>query len=55
MAFPYETRRHTRNPKPRPVPYHLQKPLKEWLQQGVEEDIFERVPEDEPISGVPHW
>jgi hypothetical protein len=32
--------------KPRPVPYHLQKPLKAWLQQGVEEDIFEQVPDD---------
>ena len=36
--------------KPRPVPYHLQKPLKEWLQQGVEEDIFEQVPDDEPVT-----
>ena len=30
--------------------YHLQKPLKEWLQQGVEEDIFEQVPENEEIT-----
>ena len=29
--------------KPRPVPYHLQKPLKEWLEQGVKENIFEKV------------
>ena len=36
--------------KPRLVPYHLQKPLKDWLQQGVEEDIFEQVPENEPIT-----
>ena len=36
--------------KPRPVPYHLQKPLKEWLQQGVEDDIFKQVPENEPIT-----
>ena len=36
--------------KPRPVPYHLQKPLKEWLTQGIQEDIFEKVPENEPIT-----
>ena len=36
--------------RPRPVPYHLKRPLKEWLQQGVEEDIFEQVPEDEPVT-----
>ncbi|CAB3983822.1 Hypothetical predicted protein [Paramuricea clavata] len=36
--------------KPRPVPYHLQKSLKEWLQQGVKEDIFEQVPDDEPVT-----
>ena len=28
--------------------YHLQ-PLKEWLNQGVEEGIFEKVPDGEPI------
>ena len=26
--------------KPRPVPYHLQKPLKEWLEQEVKENIL---------------
>ena len=36
--------------KPRPVPYHLQKPLKDWLDQGVKEEIFEKVPEGEAIS-----
>ena len=36
--------------KPRPVPYHLQKPLKDWLDQGVKEDIFEKVPDGEPIT-----
>ena len=36
--------------KPRPVPYHLQKPLKEWLEQGVKEQIFEKVPDGEPIT-----
>ena len=36
--------------KPRPVPYHLQKPLKEWLEQGVKEEIFEKVPDGEAIT-----
>ena len=36
--------------KPRPVPYHLQKPLKNWLEQGVKEEIFEKVPDGEPIT-----
>ena len=36
--------------RPRPVRHHLKRPLKEWLQQGVEEDIFEQVPEDEPVN-----
>ena len=36
--------------KPRPVPYHLQKPLKEWLEQGVKENIFEKVPDGETIT-----
>ena len=36
--------------RPRPVPYHLQRPLKEWLRQGVEQDIFEQVPENEPVT-----
>ena len=31
-------------------PFRLQKPLKERLQQGVEEGIFEQVPENEPIT-----
>ncbi|CAC5379940.1 unnamed protein product [Mytilus coruscus] len=30
--------------KPRPVPYYLQKPLKQWLEEGVKADIFEEVP-----------
>ena len=30
--------------KPRPVPYYLQKPLKDWLDQGVKE-IFKIVPD----------
>ena len=36
--------------KPRPVPYHLQKPLKQWLDQCVADDIFETVPTDEAIT-----
>ena len=36
--------------RPRPVPYHLQRPLKKWLWQGVEQDIFEQVPENEPVT-----
>ena len=36
--------------KPRHIPYHLQKPLKEWIEQGVKEEIFEKVPEGEPIT-----
>ena len=36
--------------KPRHVAYHLQQPLKEWLNQGVEEKIFEKVPDGEPIT-----
>ena len=36
--------------KPCPVPYHLQKPLKEWLEQGVKENTFEKVPDGETIT-----
>ncbi|KAL9952955.1 hypothetical protein ACROYT_G040288 [Oculina patagonica] len=36
--------------KPRPVPYHLQKPLNDWLDQGVKEEIFEKVPDGEAIT-----
>ena len=36
--------------KPRHVAYHLQKPLKEWLDQGIEQQIFEKVPDGEPIT-----
>lgn len=36
--------------KPRPVPYYLQKPLKLWSEQCVEDDIFEHVPADEPVT-----
>ena len=40
--------------KPRPVPYHLQKPLKDWLDQGVKEEIhvFEKVPVERRLPGV---
>ena len=36
--------------RPRQVPYFLQEPLKKWLEQGVNEDIFEKVPDDEPVT-----
>ena len=36
--------------RPRPVPYYLQKPLKLWLDQCVQDDIFECVPKDEPVT-----
>ena len=36
--------------RPRPVPYYLQKRLKLWLDQCVENSIFERVLNDEPIT-----
>ena len=35
--------------KPRSVPYYLQEPLKKWLDQGLAGDIFEKVPDDEPV------
>ena len=36
--------------KPRQVPYYLQEPLKKWLDLGIQEDIFEKVPDDEPVT-----
>ena len=36
--------------KPRQLPYYLQKPFRKWLDQGINEDIFEKVPDDEPIT-----
>ena len=36
--------------KPRHVPYHLQEALKKRLKQGVEEEIFKKIPEGEPIT-----
>ena len=36
--------------KPRPVAYYLQKPLKRWLEQCIKKDIFEEVPEGEPVT-----
>ena len=36
--------------RPRPVPYYLQRPLKKWLEEGVKTDIFEWLPQDEPIT-----
>ena len=36
--------------RPRHVPFYLQKPLKLWLDQCVDEGIFEPVPAEEPIT-----
>ena len=36
--------------KPRNVPYHLQQPLKQWIDEGVEKEIFEKVPPGEAIT-----
>ena len=36
--------------EPRQVPYYLQEPLKKWLDLGIQEDIFEKVPDDEPVT-----
>ena len=36
--------------RPRPVAYYLQEPLKKWLDQCVEEEIFEEVPEGEAVT-----
>ena len=36
--------------KSRPVPYHLQKAIKDWLDRGVKEEIFKKVPDGEATS-----
>ena len=36
--------------RPRPVAYYLQEPLKKWLRQCVEGEIFEEVPEGEAVT-----
>ena len=36
--------------RPRPLSYYLQEPLKKWLDQCVEEEIFEEVPEGEAVT-----
>ena len=36
--------------RPRHVPYYLEEPLKQWIEQGVEENIFEKVPAGEDIT-----
>ena len=36
--------------KPRPVAYYLQTPLKTWLEQGIADDIFEEIPNGEPVT-----
>ena len=34
----------------RPAAYYLQKPLKEWLEQCIEGEIFEEVQKGEPVT-----
>ena len=36
--------------KPRIVPYYLKEPLKKYIDQGIEEDIFEKIPPGEPVT-----
>ena len=36
--------------KPRPVPYYLQEPLRKWLDQCIQEEIFEKVEPREPVT-----
>ena len=36
--------------KPRPVPYYLQEPLRKWLDQRIQEEIFEKVEPGEPVT-----
>ena len=36
--------------KSKSVSFYLQKPLKMWLEQCIEEDIFEKVPPGEPVT-----
>lgn len=36
--------------KPRPVPYYLQEPLREWLDQCIKDEIFEKVQPGEPVT-----
>ena len=36
--------------KPRQIPFYLKEPLEKWLRQGIEKEIFEPVPEGEPIT-----
>jgi hypothetical protein len=36
--------------KPRPVAYHLQPALKQWLKEGVEADLFLKLPDNTPVT-----
>ncbi|MEW8584399.1 MAG: RNase H-like domain-containing protein, partial [Candidatus Thiodiazotropha sp.] len=36
--------------KPRPVPYYLQEPLRNWLDECIKEEIFEKVESGEPVT-----
>ena len=41
--------------KPRHVPYHLESPLKKWIEQGEADGIFEKVPRNEAITWCLHF
>ena len=36
--------------KPRPVAYYLQEPVKQWLEQCIEKEIFEEVPKGDTVA-----
>ena len=36
--------------KPRHIPYHLESPLKKWIEQGEAVSIFEKVPWNKTIT-----
>ena len=41
--------------KRKQVPHFRQEPLNKWLEQGVNEDILEKVPEDGLVSWCPPY
>lgn len=36
--------------RPRPVAYYMQEPLTKWLEQCIKVEIFEEVPDGEPVT-----
>lgn len=40
--------------KPRGIAYHLMEPLQKRLQEFVEKDIMEKVPDQEPVTWCSH-